>query len=326
MTGAIAPQEGLGRRPKDMAWVPGGTFRMGDERFYPEERPVHRVAVDGFWIDEHPVTVAQFWRFVADTGHVTVAETAPDPAEYPDADPELLVPGSLVFRKTAGRVDLRDATNWWHWIPGAFWRRPEGPDSNVGRREHHPVTHAAYRDAEAYARWAGKDLPTEAEWEFAARGGLDGAAFAWGDEMAPKGRMLANYWQGEFPWQNRKGDGRERTSAVRRFSSNGYGLYDMAGNVWEWTSDYFTRAHAAGVAKACCVPRNPRVTDAAHSVVAGEPGANIPRRVIKGGSHLCAPNYCLRFRPAARQGETVDTSTGHIGFRCVVRPPATSGR
>jgi formylglycine-generating enzyme len=296
---------------------------MGDERFYPEEGPVHRVAVDGFWIDEHPVTVAQFRRFVTATGHVTVAETAPDPAEYPDADPELLVPGSLVFRQTAGRVDMRDVTNWWHWTTGASWRRPEGRGSDVAGRQQHPVTHVAYQDAEAYARWAGKQLPTEAEWEFAARGGLDGAAFTWGDEMAPHERILANWWQGEFPWQNLGGDGDERTSAVGRFPSNGYGLYDMAGNVWEWTSDYFTRAHAADPAKACCVPRNPRVDDAAHSTVAGEPGAHIPRRVIKGGSHLCAPNYCLRFRPAARQGEAIDTSTGHIGFRCVVRAPAS---
>ena len=304
-----------------MAWVPGGTFRMGDERFYPEERPVHRVAVDGFWIDEHPVTVAEFRRFVKVTGHVTVAETAPDPAEYPDADPELLVPGSLAFRKTAGRVDLRDVTNWWHWVPGADWRRPEGPDSDVGGRELHPVVHVAYADAEAYARWVGKALPTEAEWEFAARGGVDGAVFTWGDDIAPRGRMMANYWQGEFPWQNLLTDGYEGTSPVKRFPANGYGLYDMAGNVWEWTSDYFTREHPADAAKACCVPRNPRADDAARSLVTGEPGSHIPRRVIKGGSHLCATNYCLRFRPAARQSEAIDTSTGHIGFRCLMRTP-----
>jgi formylglycine-generating enzyme len=302
-----------------MAWITGGSFRMGDERFYPEERPVHTVAVDGFWMDEHQVTVAEFRRFVKATGHVTVAEVAPDPAEYPDADPELLVSGSLVFRQTAGRVDLRDATNWWHWTPGAFWRRPEGPDSNVGGRELHPAVHIAYEDADAYARWAGKTLPTEAEWEFAARGGLDGAAFTWGDELAPRGRLMANYWQGEFPWQNLLGDGHEGTCAVKRFPANGYGLYDMAGNVWEWTSDYYSQQPAHPTA--CCAPHNPRVDDAAQSLVADEPGAHIPRRVIKGGSHLCAPNYCLRFRPAARQSEAIDTSTGHIGFRCVTRPP-----
>jgi formylglycine-generating enzyme len=307
--------------PKDMAWIPGGSFRMGDERFYPEERPVHTVAVDGFWMDEHPVTVAEFRRFVKATGHVTFAEVAPDPAAYPDADPELLVAGSLVFRQTAGRVDLRDVTNWWHWTPGAFWRRPEGPDSNVGGRELHPVVHVAYEDAEAYALWAGKTLPTEAEWEFAARGGLDGAAFAWGDEMVPRGRMMANYWQGEFPWQNLSAEGRGGTSAVKRYPANGYGLHDMAGNVWEWTSDYYTHEQPADPPKPCCAPRNPRADDAAQSLVADEPGAHIPRRVIKGGSHLCAPNYCLRFRPAARQSEAIDTSTGHIGFRCVTRPP-----
>jgi formylglycine-generating enzyme len=314
----------LGQAPEGMTMIPGATFRMGDERFYPEEGPVHAVAVDGFWIDQHPVTTAEFARFVDATGHVTVAELAPDPAQYPDADPDLLVPGSAVFQKTAGPVDVRDVTNWWHWTPGASWRHPEGPGSDVAERAEHPVVHVAYQDAEAYARWAGKDLPTEAEWELAARGGLDGAAFAWGDELAPQGRTMANYWQGEFPWHNLRGDGEDRTSPVATYPPNGYGLYDMAGNVWEWTSDYFRHEHPPDAAKACCVPRNPRVDDVKHSLVAGEPGAHIPRRVIKGGSYLCAPNYCLRFRPAARQSETIETSTGHIGFRCVVRPPATA--
>jgi formylglycine-generating enzyme required for sulfatase activity len=303
-----------------MAWVPSGEFHMGDERFYPEERPVHRVALDGFWIDEHPVTVAEFRRFVTATGYVTLAERAPAASEYPDADPELLVPGSLVFEKTSDRVDLRDVSRWWNWTPGAFWRRPEGPDTNVGGRERHPVVHIAYEDAVAYARWAEKDLPTEAEWEFAARGGLDGAAFTWGEQLAPRGRMMANFWQGEFPRQNLRTDGFEGTSPVRSFPANGYGLYDMAGNVWEWTADFFSR-HAADAGKACCAPRNPRVTDAGKSPATSEPGGHIPRRTIKGGSHLCAPSYCLRFRPAARQGEAIDTSTGHIGFRCVTRSP-----
>jgi formylglycine-generating enzyme len=300
-----------------MNWIPGGEFLMGSASFYPEEAPVHRVAVDGFWMDEHPVTVAEFRRFAKATGHVTYAELPPDPADYPDADPELLVPGSLVFRPSSGPVDLRDFRNWWEWTPGAFWRRPDGPDSNVGGRELHPVVHIAYGDALAYARWAGKDLPSEAEWEYGARGGLEQKVFAWGDEFAPRGRMMANTWQGEFPWQNLLSDGYQLTSPVRSFPSNGYGLYDVTGNVWEWTSDWFTPGHAADAEKPCCIPRNPRVESDAQSYGHGE---QIPRKVIKGGSHLCAPSYCLRYRPAARQSEAVDTSTSHIGFRCVARP------
>jgi sulfatase modifying factor 1 len=291
-----------------MVELPRGTFRMGSDRFYPEERPVREMSVEGFWIDRRPVTVAEFRRFVKATGHVTWAEQPPDPESYPDADPELLVPGSLVFRKTNGPVDLRDFRNWWSWTPGADWRRPEGLGSNVGGRELHPVTHVAYSDAAAYAAWAGKSLPTEAEWEYAARGGLDGATFTWGEEFAPKGRMMANTWQGEFPWQNLGTDGYEGTSPVEKFPPNGYGLYDMAGNVWEWTDDVFGMAGPAD--SPCCGPKTPLLST---------PGDEIPRRVIKGGSHLCAPNYCLRYRPAARQAEAVDTSTGHIGFRCVVR-------
>jgi formylglycine-generating enzyme len=285
-----------------MQWIPSGSFLMGSEEFYPEESPVRRVECDGFWIDEHPVTVAEFARFVKATGHVTTAERAPDAADYPDADSDLLVPGSLVFQRTAGPVDLRDVRNWWEYVPGAYWRRPEGPGTSVGGRERHPVVHVTYADAEAYAAWAGKSLPTEPEWEYAARGGLEGARFSWGGELAPRGRMMANTWQGEFPWQNLLTDGFEGTSPVKRFPANGYGLFDMTGNVWEWTQDVFDTA----TAKPCCSP-------------ADAPGAHIPRRVIKGGSHLCAPNYCLRFRPAARQGEAIDTSTGHIGFRCIVR-------
>ncbi len=303
-----------------MAWVPGGGFLMGSENFYPEERPVRPVEVDGFWIDTYPVTVGDFHRFVTATGYVTVAERPLDPRQYPDADPRLLHPGSLVFRSPPGPVDLRDHTQWWHYVPGASWHHPRGPDSSVDGLDRHPVTHVAAEDAEAFAAWAGKDLPTEAEWEFAARGGLQGAVFTWGDEFTPGGRVMANTWHGRFPWQNLKPRRRHGTSPVQSYPPNGYGLYDMAGNVWEWTSDYFAARPAAGPSqRACCVPRNPRVTSAADSLVPGEPGAHIPRRVIKGGSHLCAPNYCLRYRPAARQGEAVDTSTGHLGFRCIVR-------
>ena len=289
---------------QDMVWIEGGQFLMGSEDFYPEERPVRRVEVDSFWIDEHPVTASDFRRFVRETGYVTVAERPLDSADYPDADPDLLVPGSLVFRKTSGPVPLNDARNWWEYVPGAFWKKPGGPGTTTNGRDRHPVVQVAYEDAEAYAAWSGKALPTEAEWEYAARGGLDRATFAWGEEHFPDGKPSANTWQGDFPWQNLKADGFEGTSPVGSFPPNGYGLYDMTGNTWEWTSDDFSLGHAES--KPCCAPEPLR-------------GERFPRKAIKGGSHLCAPNYCLRYRPAARQGETVDTSTGHIGIRCVVR-------
>lgn len=287
---------------------------MGSEDFYPEEGPVHRVAVDGFWMDEHPVTAADFRRFARETGYVSVAERPLDQAEYPDADPALLVPGSLVFRRTRGPVDLDDHRNWWEYVPGAYWKRPGGKRTTINGRDRHPVVHVAYEDAEAYAAWVGKELPTEAEWELAARGGLEGAAFAWGDEHFPDGEVMANTWQGEFPWQNLKRDGFEGTSPVASFPPNGYGLYDMCGNVWEWTADFFTSHSPDAIESPCCVPRNPRVTSPD-----SRPDETIPRRVIKGGSHLCAPNYCLRYRPAARQGQAVDSSTSHLGFRCIAR-------
>ena len=302
-----------------MRWIDGGTFQMGSDAFYPEERPVHQVSVDGFWIDENPVTVAEFRTFVRATGYATVAERPLDPAQFPDAEPDLLVPGSLLFRKTAGPVDLDDYRNWWEYVPGVSWKRPGGPSTTIGGLGRHPVVHVACEDAEAYAAWAGKELPTEAEWEFAARGGLEGAVFAWGDEHFPAGKTLANTWQGEFPWQNLKLDGFEGTSPVGRFPPNGYGLYDMTGNVWEWTADWYTSHHADVVQSACCVPKNPRVTSQEGSFELGQPGEHIPRRVSKGGSHLCAPNYCLRYRPAARQAQQIDSSMGHLGFRCVVR-------
>jgi sulfatase modifying factor 1 len=291
-------------RRDGMRWIGGGSFLMGCEDFYPEERPVRRAEVGGFWIDEHPVTVAEFRRFVKATGYVTVAERPLDPADYPDVDPGRLVPGSLVFRRTRGPVDLRDFGHWWAYVPGASWRRPEGPASDTYARARHPVTQVAYEDAGAYAAWAGKSLPTEAEWEYAARGGLEEATYAWGDEPFPQGRAMANTWQGEFPWQNLCLDGYAGTSPVGSFPANGYGLFDVTGNVWEWTCDRFgDRAPAP----ACCAP-------AADDT--------IERRVIKGGSHLCAPSYCLRYRPAARQGEAIDTSTSHLGFRCVLRGPS----
>ena len=301
-----------------MRWIPPGEFRMGSEDFYPEERPVRTVALDGFWIDKRPVTVTEFRRFVKATGYVTVAERPLDADAFPGADPALLVPGSLVFHPTRGPVDLDDYTNWWRYVPGAQWRHPVGPGSSLAGRDRHPVTQVAYEDAEAYARWAGKGLPTEAEWEYAARSGLVGAVFTWGDEFMPRGKVMANTWHGEFPWQRLPAHRWDRTSPVGSFRPNGYGLYDMAGNVWEWTADLFTSSHAEAEAAACCAPRNARPARGATKDV-GAPPDTVPRRVIKGGSHLCAPNYCLRYRPAARQGETVDTSTGHIGFRCVRR-------
>jgi sulfatase modifying factor 1 len=300
-----------------MEWVPGGTFRLGSDDFYPEERPAHNVTVDGFWLDQHLVTAAEFRRFVRSTGHVTVAERAPAAEQYPDADPALLVPGSLVFQKPAGRVGLDDVQAWWEYLPGASWKRPGGKGTSINGRDRHPVTHVAYEDAEAFAAWAGKELPTEAEWEVAARGGLEGAVFTWGDDHEPGGKPAANVWQGEFPWQNLKTDGYEGTSPVGSFPANGHGLFDMAGNAWEWTTDWFAPNHPEDALKQCCIPRNPRVTSTDASF---GPGESIPRKVIKGGSHLCAPNYCFRYRPAARQAEAIDTSTSHIGFRCIVRP------
>ncbi len=307
-----------------MAWIPGGNFQMGSVDFYPEERPVHEVDVRGFWMDVHPVTMAEYATFVAATGYVTVAERPPDPADYPDADPALLVPGSIVFRRTAGPTDLADHRNWWHWQPGAHWREPEGPGSAAAGRGDHPVTQVAYEDAAAYAAWSGRDLPTEAEWEFAARGGLDGATYVWGDDPTPAGRPMANTWQGEFPWQNLATDGYEGTSPVGAFPANGFGLFDMAGNVWEWTSDSYRPSHRDPTTRACCSPSRPVIDPGAVSPVArlvpDESWGPVPRRVMKGGSFLCAPNYCLRYRPAARQGQAVDSSTAHLGFRGIVRP------
>ncbi len=305
-----------------MRRLDGGRFLMGSETFYPEEAPVRAVRIDPFWIDEVPVTNAQFARFVDATDHLTAAEIAPDPADYPGMLPEMAKAGSAVFRPTAGPVDMSDPNQWWEFCFGADWRHPMGPDSNLDGLADHPVVHVALADAEAYAKWAGKALPTEAEWEFAARGGLDGADYAWGDELAPDGAMLANYWQGLFPFANQLLDGWERTSPVRAFPANGYALFDMIGNVWEWTADWYAAPKVERKAKgSCCVPENPRGGTRGESF---DPAltARIPRKVLKGGSHLCAPSYCRRYRPAARHPETIDTSTSHIGFRCVIRDKA----
>jgi formylglycine-generating enzyme len=306
-------------RPLGMIFVPGATFRMGSDHHYPEERPVHRVTVDGFWIDRTPVTNREIRKFVNATGYVTFAEITPDAKDYPGALPHMLKAGSLVFTPPSHAVDLRDWSQWWNFKFGANWRRPYGPRSSISGLDDHPVVHIAYRDAEAYAKWAGKELPTEAEWEFAARGGLDGAEFAWGDEFTPGGRRMANTWQGAFPHKNLATDGRQRTSSVMAFPPNGYGVYDMIGNVWEWTSDWWSRRHEADAPKACCIPENPRGGSETASHDPCQPQIRIPRKVLKGGSHLCAPNYCRRYRPAARHAEPVDTSTSHVGFRCVLR-------
>ncbi|GLR88503.1 formylglycine-generating enzyme family protein [Bradyrhizobium iriomotense] len=313
-------------RTGEMVFVSGGTFLMGSDHHYPEEAPSHRVSVDGYWIDRTPVTNGQFKEFVNATGHVTEAQIVPDPKDYPGAVRDMLYAGSLVFLPLPRITDLRDWSQWWTFMRGANWRHPYGPKSNLGGLDDHPVVHVSYSDALAYARWAGKDLPTEAEWEFAARGGLDGEEFAWGNTLTPGGRHMANIWQGSFPVQNLGEDGFERTSPVMAFPANGYGLYDMIGNVWEWTSDWWSPRHQADAVKPCCIPLNPRGGREEASFDPCQPSIRIPRKVLKGGSHLCAPNYCRRYRPAARHAEPVDTSTCHVGFRCVVRSPLGVGR
>ena len=312
-----------GRRPDppfpDMVWIPDTTFRMGSDDHYAEEAPVHSATVSGFWIDKYPTTNADFRRFVSDTGYVTVAEMTPRAEDYPGAIPELLVPGALVFEQTPGPVNLHDWSQWWSWTPGAQWRRPTGPGSSIAKLRRHPVVQVSYEDACAYAEWAGKELPTEAQWECAGRGGLDCAVYGWGDELEPGGKSMANTWQGRFPYENVLRDGYLGTSPVGSFPANGYGLYDMIGNVWEWTRDWYAAEHQPA-SSPCCAPVNPRGPRRDESFDPTQPEIEIPRKVVKGGSHLCAPNYCMRYRPAARQPEMIDTATNHIGFRCVVNP------
>ena len=286
-----------------MQWIPGGRFRMGADLSYPEEGPVHEETVDGFWIDKFAVTNADFAAFAAATEYVTVAERRPDPRRYPGAPSEMLAPGGAVFFMPAGEVDMRDPRSRWAYAPGADWRHPDGPQSTIAGRERHPVVQIAYDDAAAYAAWAGKSLSSEAEWEFAARGGLEDAQFCWGDEFNPGGRWMANTWQGPFPFRDLGFDGFIGRAPVGSFPPNGYDLYDMAGNVWEWTAEPWRPRHAADASSSCC----------------GSASADPARMVIKGGSYLCAPNYCRRYRPAARHPQAVDTATCHIGFRCVSR-------
>jgi sulfatase modifying factor 1 len=300
----------------NMVWVPGGGFLMGSDQAYPEESPTHQETVDGFWIDRYTVTNEEFGKFVDASGYVTTAERVPKAQDYPGALPEMLVAASVVFLKPKQRVDLRNHYNWWVYVPGADWRHPEGPESSLKDRARHPVVHISFEDAEAYAKWIGKELPTEAEWEFAARGGTDGATYAWGEEMTPGGKHMANTWQGEFPWQNLREDGYEGVAPVGQFPPNGYGLYDMIGNVWEWTTDWYTANHPAR--KGCCSGAVPK-GDREASYDPAQPEIKIPRKVMKGGSYLCAPNYCRRYRPAARMAQPVDTSTCHLGIRLIRR-------
>lgn len=289
---------------------------MGSDVFYPEERPRRKVRVDAFRIDRKPVTNAQFQEFVAATGYVTIAEVPPDPKVYRNLDREFAVPASLVFQETAGPVPLYDHSQWWALVPGADWRHPAGPSSSIDGLMDHPVVHVAFDDARAYAKWAGKKLPTEAQWEFAARGGEHDHEFQWGEELEPGGRVMANYWRGLFPFANQK-EGEQRTSPVGAYPANGYGLWDMIGNVWEWTRDWYSMPKAAGAKQRnCCTVDNPRGGTIAESFETLQ-GPRIGRKVLKGGSHLCATNYCQRYRPAARSPQAVDSSTSHIGFRCV---------
>jgi formylglycine-generating enzyme required for sulfatase activity len=309
---------GRARKFDAMRLVRGGRFRMGSETFYPDEGPIRTAEVGDFWIDETPVTNAQFARFVAETGYTTFAEIPPDPRDYPGMPQQMAHAGSSVFTPPDGPVDVAegdDAPPWWAYVFGADWRHPLGPHSDIEGRGDHPVVHIVAADAEAYSAWAGKALPTEAEWEYAARGGLHDAAYAWGDSLEPDGRPMAKVWQGEFPWRNTAAAGLERTAPVRSYPANGFGLYDMIGNVWEWTSDWYASEPVA--ASPCC-------GGSARAAMTGScdprsPIGGIPRRVLKGGSHLCAPNYCQRYRPAARWAQSVDTSTSHVGFRCIVR-------
>lgn len=288
----------------ELVELSGGSFRMGSTQFYPEEAPAHTVTVDPFAIERHPVTNAQFAQFVDATGYVTIAEQELDPALYPGVPPTDLAPGALVFRPTTGPVDLRDWRQWWTWSAGACWRHPLGPGSNWQDRSDHPVVQIAYPDAAAYASWAGRKLPTEAQWEYAARAGAT-TTYPWGDDPRPGGRLMANTWQGRFPYRNDGALGWIGTSPVGTFPANDFGLVDMIGNVWEWTTTRFSAHHRPdGAVESCCGPTAP------------DPSVN---QALKGGSHLCAPEYCHRYRAAARSPQSQDSATTHIGFRCVAR-------
>ena len=305
-----------GAAPEGMIWIPGGTFWMGcDDCDMPDTQPVHLVSVDGFWMDITPVTNSQFAQFVKATGYLTIAERKPDPKDYPGVDPSKLVAGSAVFTPPAKDVPLDDLTQWWGYVPGASWKHPEGPNTTIEGRDEHPVVHIAWEDAAAYANWAGKRLPTEAEFEFAARGGLDRNRYAWGDDLKPGGKWAANIWQGRFPSNNLAEDGYVRTSPVTAFPANEFGLYDVGGNVWQWCADwyrpdYFTTLAVNGPARN---PQGPPDSYDPH-----EPG--VPKRVQKGGSFLCSDRYCSRYLVGSRGRGAVDSGGSNTGFRCVKSP------
>jgi sulfatase modifying factor 1 len=294
--------------PVPMVTLPSGTFLMGASDHYPEEAPVRSVDIHAFRIDRHPVTNRQFARFVTATEYVTVAERPLSPAAYPGVDASRLLPGALVFHPPKHGAPARNVGDWWSYVPGAHWRRPEGTITVFAGRLDHPVTCVAHEDAAAYATWAGKRLPSEIEWERAARGGIHGATYAWGNELAPAGKRMANIWAGDFPNRDLRPKG-HRTTRVGSFPANGFGLDDMIGNVWEWTSDWYRANPLAGPTSPCCSPPE-------DSFDPEQPQIRIPRRVLKGGSFLCASNYCARHRPAARQAQMIDTASVHIGFRC----------
>ena len=320
------PHKPPGDAPPGMVWIPGGEFSMGTNDptkmacdgaghdAMPDARPVHRVAVDGFWMDATVVTNEQFELFVKATGYITEAERKPKPEDFPNAPPEMLVPGSIVFTPTAEPVPLDNFIAWWRYEPGANWRHPEGPKTDLQGREKHPVVHVSFGDAEAYAKWANKRLPTEAEWEFAARGGLAGKPFVWGDELKPGGKWMANIYQGRFPVKDTGLDGFAGIAPAAQFPANGYGLYDMAGNVWQWCSDWYRPDYYQTLATSGDIPRNPQGPP--DSFDASEPG--VPKRVQRGGSFLCSDQYCSRYMVGSRGKGEPSSSANHIGFRCVL--------
>lgn len=297
--------------PEGMVWIPAGTFAMGSQTGADDCRPIHDVSVDGFWIDQTEVTNRQFREFVDATGYVTVAERTPDPKDFPGAPPELLVPGAIVFNPPDHRVPLDNAFQWWAWKPGASWRHPEGPGSSIDDRLDHPVVQVAWEDAAAYAKWAGKRLPTEAEWEFAARGGLKQQTYVWGDKKHPQDKWMANVWSGDFPAQNTREDGYTYSAPVKTFPPNAYGLYDMSGNVWEWVSDWYRPDYYKN-----SPAKNPPGPDSSYDPE--EPG--VPKKVTRGGSFLCSDEYCIGYQPGIRSKTSPDTGLQHTGFRCAKNP------
>lgn len=328
----VHPATAPGEAPAGMVWIPGGEFSMGTDDPtkmlcegagsdpMPDARPIHRVAVDGFWMDETEVTNTQFARFIKETGYLTVAERKPEAKDFPGVPEEFLVPGSIVFTPAPAPISLQNSNSWWRYEPGASWQHPEGPNSNVKSRGDFPVVHISYEDAEAYAKWAGKRLPTESEWEFAARGGKAGMPFAWGAELMPEGKWMANIYQGKFPVKDTAEDGFAGSAPVKSFPANAFGLYDMSGNVWEWCTDWYRPDYYVHLAKTGEVARNPE--GPADSYDPAEP--TLPKRVQRGGSFLCSDQYCTRYMIGSRGKGELSSSANHTGFRCVQPPFASS--